>query len=139
RVTLDERESRVFEQLVRARLQMVLDELRLVVEEVVLRRGAGHVQINDALHFRRKVRWLRRQWRAGSVSDRRIRSGALADERRQRDCAKPGLAALEELPAGVELRDLLAEVKHPHPFVNTPSRFSNTFATTVHAANSAAS
>ena len=48
-VPLDEREFLVLEQRVGARLQVVLDELGLVVEQILLRRPARHVQIDDLL------------------------------------------------------------------------------------------
>src|SRR5207247_1370966 len=82
-------------------------------------------------YLRREVRRLRRERRAGSVSDRRVRATAVTDQRRQCDRADPRLAALEELPARAQLCDLLPNAQHRHPFVNTPSRFSSTFATTV--------
>ena len=53
---LDEREPLVLEQLVGAGLHVVLDQLGLVVEQVLLRRAARHVQVDDALGLGREVR-----------------------------------------------------------------------------------
>src|SRR4051812_33321713 len=53
-MALDERETLVLEQLVGAGLHVMLDERRLVVEEILLGRSARHVQIDDALRLGRK-------------------------------------------------------------------------------------
>src|SRR5262249_61045560 len=56
RMPFDEREALVFEQLVRARLHVLFDEFGLVVEQLLLRRRAGHVQVNHILGLGRKHR-----------------------------------------------------------------------------------
>src|SRR5688572_27486291 len=47
--TADECETLSFQRLGRTRLPVKLDELRLVIEQIELRRGADHVQINYIL------------------------------------------------------------------------------------------
>ena len=56
RVALDEREPLALEELVRAGLAVALHQLRLVVEQLQLRRAAGHVQVDDLLGLGRKMR-----------------------------------------------------------------------------------
>ena len=53
----DEREPFPFQQLRRASLAVVLDQFRLVIEQVELRRSADHVQVDHVLGPRRKVGW----------------------------------------------------------------------------------
>ena len=48
-------------QLFRAGLHVVLDQLGLVVEQLLLRRRAGHVQIDHVLRLGREVRLARRK------------------------------------------------------------------------------
>ena len=52
---LDERELLVLEQLVGARLHVVLDQRGLLVEQVLLGRSAGHVQVDYPLGLGREV------------------------------------------------------------------------------------
>ena len=92
-MALDEGEALVFQQIVGARLHVQLDELGLVVEQFVLRRRAGHVQVDDAFGLRRELRRTRCQ---GIVSGRGGTAVAL-EQRRQGDGADAGV--FEELPA----------------------------------------
>ena len=105
---LDEREPLVLEQLVGAGLHVVLDQGRLVVEQVLLGRGARHVEIDDPLGLGREVRrpgdhrvvGRGRQRPGPSWSAGPLRSSTLAaHEHRQGDRAQPGLGMLEELAA----------------------------------------
>ena len=59
-MSFDEGESLVLEQLIGARLHVVLDQRRLVVEQVLLGRSARHVEIDDPLGLGREVRRSRR-------------------------------------------------------------------------------
>ena len=74
RMPLDEREPLALEEFLRARLAVALRELRLVIEQLQLRRAAGHVQENDLLGPGRKMRrpiGERIDRRAGSSSSSR--------------------------------------------------------------------
>lgn len=62
RVPLDEREFLVLEQFIRAGLHVELYELGLVVEQILLRRRAGHFEINNAAGSGRQ-RWSPRRQR----------------------------------------------------------------------------
>src|SRR5262249_15215930 len=55
-----EREAFAGDKRRRDRLAVQLDQLRLVVEKLELRRPACHEQVDDALRARRKMRLLRR-------------------------------------------------------------------------------
>ena len=65
-----EREALAFQQRLRGGLAVVLLQFRFVIEEFQLARPAGHEEINDALHFRGKVRRLGR----GGIQRLRIRA-----------------------------------------------------------------
>ena len=52
-------EALAFNDIFRDRLAVVLDQRRLVIEHIKLRRRAGHEEIDNALGFRREVRRFR--------------------------------------------------------------------------------
>ncbi len=79
----DEGEPFSFQQLRWARLAVVLDQFRLVIEQVELRRRANHVQVNHMLSLGRKVGWP-------------------SGERIRRRCTRLGRA--DKLSASSELR-----------------------------------
>ena len=108
---LDEREPLVLQQLVGAGLHVVLDQLRLVVEQVLLRRRAGHVQVDDALGPRRELRRLDGQ-RDCRVAPAAAACALARQERAQRDRAHAGLAVLEEMPARLGPDMLEVQVHH---------------------------
>src|SRR5690606_13989408 len=98
---LDERVVDILDQLLRHALAVVLRQLRLVVEELQLRRCARLKEIDHSLRLRRKMRLLRRKRRNGL---RRLPSAALSEElvvekRSQRDRAEPDAAVAEEMAA----------------------------------------
>ena len=105
----DEREFLVLEQGIGARLQVVLDELRLVIKQILLRRPARHVQINHSLGFGREMRrpgLVRVVGRSGQTAARRLgfiaQAGAPAlREHPQSNGAQPSLRRLQELPASL--------------------------------------
>src|SRR5438445_6853764 len=74
RMAFDEREPLVLEQIIRARLHVHLDQLGLVIEQVVLRWSAGHVQVDYAPGFWQAVR-LPRRHRVVVTSPKRQRGG----------------------------------------------------------------
>ena len=111
----DEREPLAFQQLRRASLAVVLDQLRLVVEQIELRRRADHVQVDHVLGLRRKVRRpggerIRRLQRELDAADSSARSSELSaiaprpipDPRRnwRRDCV---LKVLRRADSSVDL------------------------------------
>ena len=49
--TAGESESLALHKLIRSILPVPFHQLRLVVEDVEVRRAAGHLQVNDSLHF----------------------------------------------------------------------------------------
>ena len=55
RRALDEREPLALDQLLGDVLAVVLRQLRLGIEQIELRRRAGHEQVDDALRLRREV------------------------------------------------------------------------------------
>ena len=155
-MSLDEGEPLVLEQLVRARLQVMLDQLGLVVKQVLLGWSARHVQVNHPLGLGRKVRRLR----APSARPPQAQQSDLPtllrvspdlggcqpariaiEQRRQRNGTQSSLRRLQELAAAVCPRELEVQgefrVHENQPLVKTPSRFRSTFATVVHAASSA--
>ena len=74
---LDEGEPLVFQQLVRARLHVMLDQLGLEVEQVLLRRSARHVQVNHPLGLGCEVRRLESHRRSRRTTrSRRVLTGA---------------------------------------------------------------
>ena len=103
------------------------------------------MQVDDALGLGGERRRLRRE-RVGAAGRRR-RVGAASRSLPISDASamapSAAVAAPEEVPAGDELGVFAGArfiaVHATQPFVSTPSRFSSTFATTVHAASSAAS
>src|ERR1043166_5506891 len=92
---LDESESLPFNQFFGTQLAVVLVELGLVIEEVQLRRSAGHEQEDDVLGFRCKVRRLGKEslgrWRGKQLLFGERSEGAGADAESE---------AAEEMAAG---------------------------------------
>ena len=96
RRALDEREPLPLRNELRGNLlAVVLLQRRLVVEQIELRRRAGHEQIDDVLGLRREVRRARRERTVGSVCAN-SRSSSSADSATPAD-AEAGL--LEEMAA----------------------------------------
>src|SRR5579864_2582663 len=89
---LDESESFAFHQVGRNRLPVVLVQLRLVVEQIQLRRRAGHEQVNHALGLWREMRLLGGQ----RISLSSQRPGVEQRAQRQRSNAEAALA--EKVP-----------------------------------------
>ena len=79
-------------ELLRALLPSALDEFRFVVEQIVLRRRAGHVQIDHRLRLGCEVR------RPG-VTRHVTREGTVAHHLRQCKAAEAERAMLQELTA----------------------------------------
>src|SRR5207244_4090697 len=80
----------------RARLAVVLDELRLVVVHVEVRRRSGQVQVDNSVRFWLEVRLLRRK----GVDDAwRLRAGFVRQQRGQGERTEAQLAGLQEMPA----------------------------------------
>ena len=102
----DEREPLAFQQLRRASLAVVLDQFRLVIEQIELRRSADHVQVDHVLRPGRKVGWpsgkrIWRRWTRWS-SRRTLRQQRAEGERTQADSR-----SLQELAARLRLKILL--------------------------------
>src|SRR5262249_36912147 len=132
---LDEGEALVLEQLVRTGLHVQLDERRLVVEQLLLRRRAGHLEVNNALRLRGKLGLLWCERIFGGARFGSCGRGAPHDLR-QSHRPDAGLASLQEMAAGTKAG---AGEERVHDFVSTPSRFNRTLPITVQAAISAAS
>ena len=77
---------------------MIVLELGLVVEQIDVRRSAGHEQVDDAFRLRCEVR----RPASGGVHPRRLREETLVEERRQRNGANARGGAAEELAASEE-------------------------------------
>ena len=133
RRSLDEREPLAFrDELRRNLLAVVLLQRRLVVEQIELRRRAGHEQINDVLRLRREVRRaLERTGRLPCCANNRSSSSA--------DSATPPMPkpdCLKKWRRVMARRNVLGSI---YSFVSASSRFRSAFATSVHAACSAGS
>ena len=83
---LDEREASVLEHLVGTWLHVILNQLRLILEEVLLRRRSRHVQVDDMLGLRRELRGARRERVVGGLD-----LGHRAQERRKGERAQSRL------------------------------------------------
>src|SRR5437764_5724833 len=103
RMPLDEREPLILEQRFGTWLHVQLIQLRLVVEQIMLRRRAGHVQVDNTLRLRRKHRRLRRQGILLTSLKRKrgFRPSVALQQRPERDRAQAGVAVLEELTASL--------------------------------------
>ncbi len=151
-VPFDEGELLVLEQLVGARLHVMLDELGLEVEQVLLRRTARHVQIDNALGLGCEVRRPGRhrvvgrtsRFRAAGVPGLGVKPNAAASRSRS------DASAMAPSPVWDVFRNWRrvcaraccsvegqVEVHGRQPLVKTPSRFKSTLATVVQAASSA--
>ena len=92
-----EREPLAREIRIGDRLAVELRETRLGVEQVELRRPAGHEEVDDVLGAGRMMRRLRRE----RMRRRRCRGErAAVQQRTERDGAQPEPAAAEEVAAG---------------------------------------
>ena len=89
-------------------LAVQLDQLRLVVEQIQLRRRAGHVQIDDPLRLGRKMRRLRGERIGGRRGSLRLGHGGfrrfgrkqpLVRQHRRRRAPMPLAEALKEIPS----------------------------------------
>ena len=112
-------------------LAVVVPELRLVVEQVDMRRATGHEEPDDAFDLRRKVESAGRSARSGAGEQARIhdrREGGAADSR-----AHPA----EEVAAGQQPLDFLMGIHGKgQPLVRVSSRLRMAAATTAQAAAS---
>ena len=98
-----ERKFLALDERIRRVLAVVLHELGLVVENVEVRRPAGHVQIHDALHLRGVMRLARQE----RVHLGRRRGVGFSEERIHRDRAEGKLAgAAEEMAARLGLEEI---------------------------------
>ena len=142
----------------RHRFAVQVDQLRLVVVEIQLRRRAGLEQINHPLGFRGEVRRVDDAARGESRCDaRRLlvlagREEVRVQKRRERQRAQPAGGAVEEMTAGHGLQmrtvnssgggiELVSsqeslESGRCHSFVIVSSRFKSTLAVAVHATSS---
>ncbi len=103
-VPLDKRKPLPFQKLVRAGLHVELHELRLVVEKVLLRRRARHVQVDDGLGLRRRGRLAQGQRRfIQRGSSRRLR---FSQEPGKSDGPQANLRLPQEMPARQESQAL---------------------------------
>ena len=91
RRAFDEREAFAFDDVFGDGLAVVLIQLRLGIEEIELRRGAGHEQVDDALRARGEVRAD-----GGGVARR---EEAVVEQRRERERTDAEAALLEEVAA----------------------------------------
>ena len=92
------REPLPLQELIRAVLAAVLDQFRLVIEQIELRRRSRHVEIDDPLGGPREVRRSRCERVVGR--DRRRISAHHSPELRQRETTQTERGALEEVAAG---------------------------------------
>ena len=95
RPPLDEREPLALDELLRDVLPVVLHQRRLGIEQVDLRRRAGHEEIDDALGLGREMQ-IRTPTRA---LVQRLRAHDVAHQRRQRQAANPERRRFEEMTA----------------------------------------
>src|SRR6187551_1405374 len=97
RDALDEREAFLLEERFRARLAVHLDQLWFMIEEIELRRGTGHVQVNDPLGLGGKMRgpWRHRVGQAGTPLRRAGAENLFVQEGRERKAAQPNPATAE--------------------------------------------
>ncbi len=106
-MALDEREPLPLEQLVGAGLHVVLDEFRLVVEQVLLRRRARHVQVDDRAGLGGGFRLAERQRVVFDGGGGWFRAAEQAGEGQR---AQPDLRLTEEVPPREEPHSLEAEL-----------------------------
>src|SRR5262249_1275399 len=95
---IHEGETLAFDERLRDRLAVELDQLRLVIEQLELARASGHEKIDDVLRLRRKMSRMRRH----RIWQRRWRGSeepALVKQRGERDAAEPHRATAEEMAA----------------------------------------
>jgi hypothetical protein len=118
----DEREPPALEQFFRARLAVMLHQRRLRIEQVEVRRGADHVQVDHPLRPRRRVRAARRKrvrrrvgrrrGRGDGVSGRRRADALAAEQRAQGNGPQAEAGALEQLAPAHAQPLLLPGVRH---------------------------
>lgn len=97
RPAFDEGKGLPFEKLLRALLQVVFDQLRLPIEEIVLGRRATHAEVNDGLHAPGQWRRLGRH-RVGRF---RLRGETAREHALERNSAEAKLpTAAQEFAAG---------------------------------------
>ena len=113
-------------QRVGARLHVQLVQLRLVIEQIERRRRAGHMQINNATS---PSPGRIGAFTANGDFDRAERIAR--QQSAQRDAADTKTGALQKLPP--RQRSAMGKIENSsisiQPFIKTPSRFNNTFAT----------
>jgi hypothetical protein len=86
-------------------LAVELGELRLVIEQIELRRRPDHVQVDHALGARRKLRQTRAKWVGWGQST--LASGeALLHQRAERHCAETDARRIQKLAPRLTLRVL---------------------------------
>ena len=134
RPSLDEREPLALDELLRDVLPVVIDQRRLGIEQIDLRRRAGHEEKNDALGLGREVQSLRLRRR---VADCARTTSPISEA--SASAANPEGRRFEEVTA----RHLTQSVRRQpsvrqssvYSLVTASSRFSSTLATIVQAAS----
>ena len=107
----DEGKALSLDQLGGNRLAVVLRELWLVVEEVRLGRGSGHVKVDHALARAGKCGGFTARGSAEGLVTGDVGKEIFVEQRREGDHAHAGSAVAEELAAG-ELKLLLLGGSH---------------------------
>ena len=131
RRALDESESLAFDELLGNVLAVVLGQRRLGIEEVDLRRRAGHEQIDDPFDLGREMERAPRR----RLTLRRREEHAV-HQRSEREAADAERGLLEKVPARHHSQaGAIAWIGSGalHSFVTASSRFRSTLATMVHA------
>ena len=99
---LDEGEPFPFgNELRRNLLAVVLLQRRFVIEEIELRRGTGHEQVNDPFGLRREMRCTGSQRAVGD-----LRQQPFVEQGRQRQAADAEAGLLEEVAAGDRAKEV---------------------------------
>jgi hypothetical protein len=101
------------QQVVRAGLQVVLDQLGLIVPQIVLRRRARHVQVDHPFHFGRQ---RRRLWGEGVVGVYRGGScRTISKQRLQSDGSQAESCAIQEMSPRIKPAEFM-------PWVHSTAR-----------------
>src|SRR5690606_31206532 len=103
---------------------VVLPQERLVVEQIELRRRAGHEEVDDLLRLRREVRTDTMSDRGRGVLSRRGEQ-PLVEQRRERDAAQAEAGLAEEVSAG-GLAETEALIGHGAGSVSAELKFGPT-------------
>ena len=106
------RERKLFPlvELIRTGFARSPGQLRFVVEQIQMRRRPGHVQEDDILRLRSKVRLPREQWL--SLINRNLRPRIPGHQRRKRETPQTHLTLIKEVPSCEVGCWMLTEIVH---------------------------